>query len=169
MSCYRGISTVFCKTFKQTGHFHFDNLWTKTKTKLCCLSWFVKVTCRRFIWVCFCCSRSRSYKIIPRNCIRNNFIAPEQPCVNKFFVLLLTFFQYGITESTQLLPKCDVWSDLDTCILQERIDWEQSSNYGAIVFPKHNIVCWIMLVVMGVILLGNFEYFFSTYFKYSAN
>ena len=26
-------------------------------------------------------------------------------------------------------------------------------------FPKHNIVYWIMFVVMGVILVGNFEYF----------
>ena len=124
--------------------------------------------CRRFIWVCFCCSRGRSYKIILCNCDRNNFTASEQPCINKLFVLLLTYFRYRINESTQLVTKCDVWSDLDTWILQQRTDWEQSSNYGGIIFPKHSIVCWIMLVVMGVILFDTFEYFLSTCFKYSA-
>ena len=43
---------------------------------------------------------------------------------------------------------------------KEWIDWEQSSNYGGIIFPKHSIVHWIMVVVRGVFwLVPTFEYF----------
>ena len=39
---------------------------------------------------------------------------------------------------------------------KEWIDWEQSSNDGSIIFPKHSIVHWIMVVVRGVILVGTY-------------
>ena len=54
---------------------------------------------------------------------------------------------------------CDAWSNLDKWILREWIDSEQSSNYGGIIISKHSIVCWIMLVVRVVILVGTLEYF----------
>ena len=39
---------------------------------------------------------------------------------------------------------------------KEWIDWEQYSNDGGIIFPKHSIVHWIMVVVRGVILVGTY-------------
>ena len=79
-------------------------------------------------------------------------MATEKPSINKIFALLLTYFQYRINESTRGRTICDAWSDLDKWILQEWIDWEQSFDYGGIIFSKHSIVCWIMLVVKGAIL-----------------
>ena len=40
------------------------------------------------------------------------------------------------------------------------MDWLGAvSNYDGIILPKYNIVYWIMLVVMGVSVVGIFEYF----------
>ena len=39
---------------------------------------------------------------------------------------------------------------------KEWIDWEQSSNDGGIIFPKHSIVHWIMVVVRGFILVDTY-------------
>ena len=98
-----------------------------------------------FVRVYLCCLRGRNYTIISRNCIRNIFLAPKKPSIKKFFALLLAYFWYKINESTQLFTICDAWHDPDKWIIQEWIYWEQSSSYGSIIFPKHNIVCWIML------------------------
>ena len=158
---YRDISAVFCKTFGQTGHFHFDNLCTKRKTKLCCLSWFAKVTFFLSVGVLF----GSVFVVHVAGATKLFFVIVTETILLHLNSLVLTNYLYCCT---QLVTKCDVWSDLDTWILQQRTDWEQSSNYGGIIFPKHSIVCWIMLVVMGVILFGTFEYFLSTCFKYSA-
>ena len=39
---------------------------------------------------------------------------------------------------------------------KEWINWEQSSNDGGIIFPKHSIVHWIMVVVRGFILVDTY-------------
>ena len=43
-------------------------------------------------------------------------------------------------------------------IFKKWIDWKKSSNYGSAIFPKHSIVCKIILVVMDIIWVGTFEY-----------
>ena len=57
-------------------------------------------------------------------------MAPEKRGINKFFVMLLTYFRYRINEITQYLTIYDGCSELDKLILQEWIDWEESCNYG---------------------------------------
>ena len=57
-------------------------------------------------------------------------MAPEKLGINKFFVMLLTYFRYRINEITQYLTKYDGCSERDKLILQEWIDWEESCNYG---------------------------------------
>ena len=69
-----------------------------------------------------------------------------------------------------------VWNQksvhLDKLILQEWIDYEQSFYYGSIIFPKHSIVCMIILEVVVVILFSAFEYFtlhlFYTFDKFMS-
>ena len=104
-------------------------------------------------------SRFKCYRIIPHNYIRNNFLAPEKPWINKFFVLLLIYLWYRINESTQLLIICDACSDVDKWILQEWIDGGIFQLRWYIIFPKQNIVYWVMVLVIGVILVGIVEYF----------
>lgn len=101
-----------------------------------------------FIWLWFW--HCKSFKVLPGNCIRNNFLSLEQLCIYKFIALLLTYFRYGIKKSMHLLTIYDACSDLYQWILQEWTDWEQFSNYSGIIFPKQSIVCWNMLVVMDV-------------------
>ena len=75
------------------------------------------------------------------------------------FTLFLTYFRYTIEKSTHFLIIFDICSELHKWILQEWIDWEQSSNDGSVIFPKNGIVCMIILMVMSVTFVGTFEYF----------
>ena len=76
----------------------------------------------------------------------------------KILYAVLTYFRYRIDESTDVLTIRDIRSNLDKSILQEWNTWEQPSNYGSVIFPKSSIVR-IILKVMGLILVGTFEYF----------
>ena len=80
-------------------------------------------------------------------------------CINKFFILFLTYFRYRIDESTHFLTIPNICFNFDKWVLQEWIDWEQSSNSGSVIFPKLGIVCRIILMVMGVTFVGTFVYF----------
>ena len=72
---------------------------------------------------------------------------------------VLTYFRYRTDESTHLLTIRDVCSDLiNESSKNGWITWEQSSSYGSVIFPKHNIVCRIILKALGVILVVTFEY-----------
>ena len=74
-------------------------------------------------------------------------------------ILFLTYFRYSINKSTHFLTIRNICSDLDKWILKEWIDWEQSSNYARVIFPKLSIVCRIIIMVISVIFVGTFGYF----------
>ena len=76
---------------------------------------------------------------------------------------LYCFWPTSGIDSTKAHTPClptirDIRSDLEKQIFQKLIDWEKSSNYGSVVFPNHSIVSRTILMVMGVIFIGTFEY-----------